>query len=216
VKNPFDKKSNVCTIYIVRHGETEWNRQKIIQGHLDSPLTKAGLFAAKDLADKLKAIKFAACYSSDLLRAKKTAKIIAKEHQLIVKTTKALRERKLGRFEGKSIDYLQKELQKAIVGYKNLVEAELNNKCLPDIESHQKIIERFISFVRQVALAYPRKNVLLVTHAGVIVAFLAKMAFATHQELRTGTISNLAQIVLLSDGVEFYIKETIGIKPKTL
>src|SRR5574340_48950 len=91
-----------CTLYIVRHGQTEWNVKKLMQGHTDIPLNKEGETQAREMAKKLRRIHFAAAYSSDLLRAKQTAELITLEKKIVVKTTKALRERFYGRLEGKS------------------------------------------------------------------------------------------------------------------
>ena len=54
------KDSNICTIYLVRHGETEWNRDGIVMGQSDSPLTAQGIEQAKKTATTLKDIKFEA------------------------------------------------------------------------------------------------------------------------------------------------------------
>ena len=75
---------------------TEWNEIGLIQGHSDSPLTAQGITQAKELAKKLKNVKFDLIFSSDLLRAKRTAEIIALEHKLFVQTSKLLRERDFG------------------------------------------------------------------------------------------------------------------------
>lgn len=83
---------NYCTFYIVRHGETEWNVKGLVQGHTDIPLTKKGKRQARQLAKKLSRINFNAVFSSDLLRAKQTAQLIALEKKIAVKTTQALRE----------------------------------------------------------------------------------------------------------------------------
>src|SRR3989339_1397072 len=95
-------RNNYCHLYLVRHGETEWNVQKIIQGHKDIPLNQKGEKQARRLAKKLVKIKFGVVFSSDLLRAKRTAEIVVLEKKIAVKTTKTLRERHFGRFEGKS------------------------------------------------------------------------------------------------------------------
>ena len=82
-----------CTIYLVRHGETDNNVNDIIQGQMKGiSLNTTGKDQAKLAALKLKKIKFDAIYSSDLLRAKQTAQIINLEHNLAIKTHKALRE----------------------------------------------------------------------------------------------------------------------------
>lgn len=52
------KNSTYCTLYLIRHGETEWNKQKRIQGQLDSPLTRKGIAGTKELAKKLHHIHF--------------------------------------------------------------------------------------------------------------------------------------------------------------
>lgn len=61
----------VVKVYIVRHGETEENRQGIMQGQLDTPLNAAGLRQAELAADALEDVPFGAAYSSDLQRARK-------------------------------------------------------------------------------------------------------------------------------------------------
>jgi len=81
-------------IYIVRHGETEENKQKIIQGHLDTALNLEGERQADLVAKALKDIPFDACYASDLRRAVDTAKRILVYHPDVeVQTQTAVRER---------------------------------------------------------------------------------------------------------------------------
>ena len=95
MKDHFSKNHSVCSMFVVRHGKTAWNRAGRIQGHTDIPLLPEGEEQARLLADKLRHIKFDAAYSSDLIRAKQTASIIASE-KLDVLTTPKLRERFLG------------------------------------------------------------------------------------------------------------------------
>ena len=87
-------------VYLVRHGETAWNRERRFQGHQDVPLSPAGLFQAERLAQRLKSETFDAVYSSDLKRAVQTAEIVARELALPVVTLKGLRERSMGEWEG--------------------------------------------------------------------------------------------------------------------
>src|SRR5258706_14102789 len=93
--------NNLTTFYIVRHGETDWNAERRLQGHSDIPLNENGELQAKNLADELQDITFDLAFSSDLLRAKRTAEIIALEHKLEVQTTKLIREKNYGSLEGK-------------------------------------------------------------------------------------------------------------------
>lgn len=91
-------------IYLVRHGETEWNRQGILQGWLDSPLTEEGKMAALNLQRELKEVEFDYVFASDLGRAIKTAKLIA-PNKLIQPDTR-LREIFLGEWQGQQVDTL--------------------------------------------------------------------------------------------------------------
>ncbi len=64
-------------IYIIRHGQTELNSKRVLQGRSDYPLNEIGIQQAKEAAEKLQGITFDTVYSSPLIRALQTAKIIA-------------------------------------------------------------------------------------------------------------------------------------------
>src|SRR5438034_159874 len=97
-----------CTIYIVRHGQSEANAQDLYG--LDLDLTEKGRQQIKQLTQALQNVKFDAIFSSPLIRAKQTAEIIALEHNLAVKTHQALRERNYDILEGRKGSEVQKEL----------------------------------------------------------------------------------------------------------
>lgn len=84
-------------IYLVRHGETDYNRFGIIQGQLDTNLSELGVEQAKQVGNHLKNVKFDYVFSSDLNRASNTAQEIINANcqfsTLIFKTDKLLRER---------------------------------------------------------------------------------------------------------------------------
>ena len=90
-------------ITTVRHGETDWNVAKRIQGSVDTELNEAGIYQAKLLAERLSAEPCDIIYSSDLLRAKKTAEIINTRHNVPLITSPNLREAGFGEFEGQCI-----------------------------------------------------------------------------------------------------------------
>src|SRR3990167_3127377 len=103
----------VCTIYLVRHSESQANANKIVQGHADSPLTEKGEAQSMKIAEELKDVKFSAIFSSDLRRSIRTAEIIRLQRNLEIKTSPMLRERSYGIFEGmdhaKFIETLKEE-----------------------------------------------------------------------------------------------------------
>jgi 2,3-bisphosphoglycerate-dependent phosphoglycerate mutase len=90
----------VTEILLIRHGETLWNQQARMQGQQDSPLTPLGLQQARQLARRLKSVRFAALYSSDLGRAYQTARCVADESGHGIHAEGGLRERHFGIFEG--------------------------------------------------------------------------------------------------------------------
>jgi len=92
---------NTC-ICFVRHGETNWNAERRMQGHIDIPLNTTGMGQAKRLANALTHTKhsFDAIYSSDLERALHTANVVANALSLAVQTTPQLRERNVGQLQG--------------------------------------------------------------------------------------------------------------------
>ena len=195
-----------CTIYIVRHGETDWNVKRRIQGILDIPLNKKGEDQAKEMAEKLTNVKFDTVFSSDLIRAKRTAEIITLEKKLAIQTTKALRERYFGKYQGRSF-LANKELIQLINNSKTAMGMEAK-----EVEDDEKIISRLITFLREIAVTYLGKTVLMVSHGGAMRTLLIHLGFASYENFSEGGIDNLSYIKLKSDGVEFFIEKTEGIR----
>jgi broad specificity phosphatase PhoE len=205
-------KNHYCQIYLVRHGETDWNEKGLLQGQSDIPLNKEGEKQAIEVAKKhFKKIEFAAIFSSDLVRAKKTAELIALEKKMAVETSVLLRERDFGPFEGKHWQEVEKKLRMSIKEFRILSD-EVAKKL--GIESDEKMMERFLRFLREVAVAYRGKNVLIVTHGSVMRVFLTKLGYLSKEESRQVFIKNLAFIKVLSDGVDFFVKEVFGVEKK--
>jgi len=197
------------TFYIVRHGQTDWNIQMRLQGHTNIPLNEVGREQANEIAKTLKNIHFDAIYSSDLDRAVQTTEIIAKERELAVKTTEALREKSYGSYEGRDRNEVQQELKHLFEQWKKLSDEEkMKFKIYEDGESDHEAVERFIRHLRELAIAYQGKNVLIASHGGIMRYFLLKLGWATYRELDSHAIKNAAYIKVESDGVDFFIKET--------
>ncbi|MEK7597353.1 MAG: histidine phosphatase family protein [Patescibacteria group bacterium] len=195
-------KNTYCTIYLTRHGETEWNEKKLIQGHSDVPLNKKGEEQAKQLGKELENIDFTTVFSSDLLRAKNSAEIIIAEKKLKVVTIKTLRERFFGRFERKPLNVLRKTIGEVMLVSKEK-QKELN---LFDVENDEDIISRLIPFMKKVANKYLGKNVLMVTHGGLLRAFLSYVDYKI-PEYTERPMKNAGYLIIESDGEEFEIKE---------
>jgi broad specificity phosphatase PhoE len=210
-----DMKQKYCTFYIVRHGQTEWNAQGRYQGQKDSPLTELGVQQAKKIAQRFKDHSFDAIFSSDLLRAKRTAEFIALEHDMAVETKAILRERNFGSLEGIVAKEARQKLKESFDKFDILTpEEQFRYKYVPDMESDEELATRFITFLREAAISYAGKTILVVCHGGIMRATLNHLGFASLKQLPTGSIENTAYFVLKSDGVDFFIEETVGIHKK--
>lgn len=91
-------------ILLIRHGQTDWNLDRRLQGHQDVPLNSAGLQQARQLARRLAADPIDAIYCSDLRRAAETAEILGQTHSLTPTSDKIWRERDVGQFQGLTVD----------------------------------------------------------------------------------------------------------------
>lgn len=200
--------SQMCTLYIVRHGQTDWNISKTIQGQLDIPLNLTGEKEAHDLREVLNSIQFDAFFSSDLIRAKRTAEILNIDRNLVIETTNALRERLFGVYQGKPMNEAHERLYELLEKYKDhphIIESQ--------VESNEHMVSRAITFIREVSVAYGGKTVLLVSHGGLMRTLLIHLGFCSSIQFPAfGAIKNLAYIKLMSDGSEIHVQKTSGIK----
>lgn len=164
----------MARIYIVRHGETEWNAQGRIQGHTDIPLTARGRRQAAALARRLAGVAFAAAYASDLSRTRETAQILLGERDTPLDATPQLREYHKGVFEGLTVQEYGER-------YPDLYRASLVKDldfAPPGGETIRQTSARMAQFTAQLQAAHgPEDAVLVVGHGGslraVIVALLS-------------------------------------------
>jgi probable phosphoglycerate mutase len=89
-------------IYLARHGETDWNAERRLQGETDTALNSTGRQQAAKLADRLKGVRLDAVYSSTLSRSRESAEIA--RGGVPLKSLAGLTERRIGKFEGKKLD----------------------------------------------------------------------------------------------------------------
>jgi len=101
------------TLVLVRHGETDWNRERRFQGHADTPLNDAGREGARALADQLATEPVLALYSSPLERALETARIIGKSLGVEVAVEERLREIDVGSWQGLTRDEVEERFPDA-------------------------------------------------------------------------------------------------------
>ncbi len=153
-----------CRIYLVRHGETEWNTTMRYQGHTDIPLSDKGRLQAELLGKRLAAEKFGSFFASDLKRAHETAEIISHFHGLEIKTLPALRELNFGLWEGLSA----KEINESFpIEIKQWWDKPLLTR-IPGGETLNEMTNRTVAAVKQIVELNSGDNIVIVSHGGVI------------------------------------------------
>ena len=149
------------TIYIVRHGQTEWNLLGKTQGHGNSDLTPKGIEQAELLADSMTKYPIDYIYSSDLGRAYQTAEIIGNKLSIEVEKTEALREMNFGTWEGRIIKDIIEEDPELYKMWRN----EPHIAKIPQGETLSQIKERTDAFIKEINEKYDGKHIVLVTHS---------------------------------------------------
>lgn len=153
---------------LLRHGETEWNCQKRIQGFRDSPLTPKGISQTKEWAKTLQQWKWDQIYASDLGRVKQTVGILNDSLQLPTFFDKRLREQHWGDWEGLTIDAIKKDCKEEL---KKRVALGWEFSA-PDGETRSSILKRVFEALRSISEIHPGKKTIIVCHQGVIKAVL--------------------------------------------
>lgn len=151
-------------VVLIRHGETAWNVEHRLQGHTDIPLNNCGQWQAQQAARALSGIPLMAIYSSDLLRAKATAELIAAEHRLAVNLMPALRERHYGVFEGLCTDAIAAQYPVAYAAW----QTRSPDYVIPGGESLGAMYGRVSAIFSQLVANHAGHTIGLVAHGGVL------------------------------------------------
>jgi broad specificity phosphatase PhoE len=180
-------------LIIVRHGQTEENVKKIIQGHKYGRLTEYGKEQAKKAGERLKNEKIDIIYVSDLQRTIDTANEIIKYHkntQVIYEPR--IREKGWGEFEGKTGEYLKKYIKENNLDY---------HKFKPGGgESYDEFRNRIIDFYDYLVNKYENDTILLVSHSGAISNMLLHIFSDSVENYRKYHPENTAITILEIEG----------------
>ncbi len=197
-------------IWLIRHAQSEGNRDRRIQGHFDTPLTELGLeqaqITAKYFQERAEELNISAIFSSDLMRAKQTAEPIAQALKLTVETNPEWREAYFGRWEGICIDQIPEE-------ERNVFERWQRDKLWrPDwCESFSECQARGLRSLTN-TLTRSSGNLIILAHGGLIFSMLSTLITEeqsiptiqncgiTHLEAEAGQIS-LVSMDLLAEGL---------------
>ena len=141
-------------IYIIRHGQTEMNNRKVLQGRSDYPLNEAGIAQAQKAADDLKHITFAKIYTSPLRRAIQTAEIIAPSAH--VEIDDRLIEMDYGPYEGTDLNHLPPEIMTFFSDF-------AHNPAPDGMEQLSSVVKRAGAFLEEIKNL--EGDILISTHA---------------------------------------------------
>jgi len=168
-------------ILLIRHGETEWNKQGRMQGQRDSPLTPLGLQQARRLARRLRDVPHVALYSSDLGRAHQTARCLADETKHEIVSDRGLRERSFGIFEGLTNAEIQITHPDLFVPFSK----RDRHFAMPGGESAAQFHERSVATLRKIAERHDGARVVVVSH-GLVLDALYRAATGMPIEVQRG------------------------------
>jgi len=156
------------TVFLVRHGETEWNRLGKFQGCQDIDLSKEGIVQAEHLSKRLND-NFDYIYTSPLKRAMQTAYIIAANKKIEPMVINELREINFGEWEGLSLEEISYKFPREFNKWRNdKLEAPM---CGGDL-SIEKASTRAKNAIKEIVSKHKEKNILIVAHGGIIKAGL--------------------------------------------
>lgn len=154
-------------IYMIRHGETNWNKARKLQGRSDIPLNEYGKELAYITAEAMKDIPFDIIYSSPLIRAKETAEILSANHNLKIHTNELLVEMSFGEGEGASLPEIHSHPEMNLHNFIHNPE-----EYLPPNggETFEELYERCKTFMEEYVLPYEHKyhTMLIVGHGALI------------------------------------------------
>ncbi|MET0961837.1 MAG: histidine phosphatase family protein [Noviherbaspirillum sp.] len=155
-------------IFLIRHGETAWNAERRLQGHLDIPLNEEGRRQAAALGRAMAGESIDAIFSSDLSRANSTAQAVAEVHGLPLQTDPALRERCFGAFEGLLYEELEGRYPEAHAQWR----VRDPHARYPDgerrAETFAEFAQRAVDAVCRIAESQRGKRIVIVSHGGVL------------------------------------------------
>ncbi len=150
----------MTSIYLVRHGQTAWNKEEIFRGRTDIPLDETGLKQAELVGQYFKGMEIYAIYSSPLSRAWQTAQKVAQFHDLKVQPLQGIIDMSFGNWEGRPHQEIRESDSKT---YRQWVETP-HLVRLPGGESLDDVRVRAMAAVEEVIRNHPGKTLVLVTH----------------------------------------------------
>ncbi|WP_407279898.1 histidine phosphatase family protein [Aromatoleum evansii] len=193
------KPTRLC---LVRHGETAWNAESRLQGHLDVPLNRTGEAQAAATAAGLATVHFAAVYSSDLQRARQTAAAITRDRAAAVEFHDHLRERNYGAFQGLTYAEAAARFPDDYLRFK---QRDPHFTFPGGGESLAAFAGRVEALLADLAASHRGEQILVVTHGGVLDVVHRLAAGKALEAPRDFAIPNAALNWIEYDGTRWHL-----------
>ncbi len=148
------------SIYLVRHGQTAWNREEVFRGRTDIPLNETGLREAELAGEYLRSVPIRAIYSSPLSRALQTAQKIAESHSLRIEPLEGLIDMSFGVWEGRSLREVKEKDEIRFEQWRD----EPHLVRLPGGETLEEVRSRAMAALTEVIQRHPEQTLVLVSH----------------------------------------------------
>jgi len=199
-------------LYLIRHGQTDWNAKQRIQGTTETSLNEIGREQARKLGRDFSDLCVGAIYTSPLKRAKETAEIIGSFHGCAIFEDPMLHEGKFGELEGITVPEFHKKYAKEIKRRHGLSSQErIHHKYTPGGESIQEIASRVVPSLHRIARGHIGENVIVVTHGFVMRSLLMVIGEFDEREI---LVSNAGMLHLKGDGIFLQVVKHEGIEFK--
>ena len=187
----------MTTIYLIRHAEAEGNLYRIAQGQYDGVLTRRGYEQLKALRRRFEGVDLAAVYSSDLFRARTTARAVSEPRGLTVQLCPELREVHMGSWEGRTWQEIEREDPEGMEHF--TVRPDLWQ--VPGAEAPADVARRMIGKLKEIARAHPNEAVAAVSHGAALRITVGVLQGLTLEEVgKTHHSDNTAVTKLVWDG----------------
>ncbi|MGE7928950.1 histidine phosphatase family protein [Lysinibacillus xylanilyticus] len=196
----------MTTFYLVRHGETMWNKEHRLQGWLDSSLSENGILHAEKLRDHLKNFSFSAAYSSSSGRAKETLHILLGDRQLPIFYEDNLREIFLGEWQGKTVEDIMTTYRLDYELYTDYP----GQFVATHTESFGMVTERAMFTLKKIAEKYPEDNVLIVSHAVAIKCVINAILGRSINQLWAEPFINGTSVTIIEQVGQQWLVKDIG------
>ena len=193
-------------LYIIRHGQTDWNRARLLQGRTDIPLNEWGRRVAQLTKEGLKDVVFDMAFTSPLIRARETAELILEGRNIPIIDDDRLIEVNFGPYEGESFQLEDENLQ-------NFFSKPEVYYSVDGSESIESVFERTATFLSELYKKQECQNstILVSTHGAALCGLLCNIKKCEKADFWKGGLHKNCgfSIVEVTDGVPRIIEEAI-------